>query len=92
LCLLAFGNDQTKRIIFVVLNDLLVLEQLEKAAVGNFLDVRVTVAANEEGEAEQTDGERNADNAAPIKARLGVAFVISIRIFLGHRGSGFRLT
>ncbi len=47
----AFFDNEGERSVFVV-DDLLVLEQLEEAVVGNVLDIGVGAAAEDDGETE----------------------------------------
>ena len=71
------------------IDDLLVLEQFEEAIVGHVLEVGVSAAAEENGEADQRKGDGDENDAAPVKARLVSArfvLLLGVAIRLGHRG------
>ena len=52
---LAFLNEQGNWEVFVA-NDLLVIEELDKAVVGDVLDILVTTVTNEQGHADEAKG------------------------------------
>src|SRR5438874_4663612 len=54
---LAFLNEQGNWEVFVA-NDLLVIEELDKAVVGDVLDILVTTVTNEQGHADEAKGDR----------------------------------
>ena len=82
----SFLDHQLERIIFVD-RDLLVLEQFEEAIVGNVLDVRVSAAAEKDGQSDEGKGDGDEDDAAPVEARLvsaGFVLLFGVTIRLGH--------
>ena len=76
---LAFLNEQGDREVFVA-NDLLVIEELDKAVVGDILDILVTAVANEQSHADEAKGNGNKNDAAPVKVRLVIALVVALGI------------
>src|SRR5262249_39355821 len=62
----AILDHQLKRIVFVV-NDLLVLQQLEKSVIWNVFDRLHSAAVKEHRHRDQTEGDHDEDNATPIK-------------------------
>src|SRR5438552_2787191 len=76
---LAFLNEQGDRQIFVA-DDLLVIEQLDKAVVGDVLDILVTAIAHEQRHADETKGNGNKNDAAPVKVRLVITLIIALGI------------
>src|SRR5260370_36702924 len=80
---LTFLDVQSERRIFVV-HDLLVLEQLEEAIVGNVLELRIIPAPEEHRQGEKAEGDRDQDDAAPVEARLVAAGpVLALRVTIG---------
>ncbi len=76
---LAFLNEQSNWEVFVA-DDLLVIEELDKAVVGDVLDILVTAVANEQGHADEAKGNGNKNDAAPVKVRLVIALIIALGI------------
>ena len=88
---LAFLDEQGERRIFVV-NDLLVLEQLEEAIVGNVLELRIISAPEEHRQRKKAEGDRDQDDAAPVEARLvaaGLVLALGVTIGLWHKGCDY---
>ena len=81
---LAFLNEQGNWEVFVA-NDLLVIEELDKAVVGDVLDILVTTVTNEQGHADEAKGNGNKNDAAPVKVRLVIALIIALGIAVGLR-------
>src|SRR5439155_23310349 len=81
---LAFLNEQCNWKVFVA-NDLLVIEELDKAVVGDVLDILVTTVTNEQGHADEAKGNGNKNDAAPVKVRLVIALIIALGIAVGLR-------
>ncbi len=88
---LTFLDVQSERRIFVV-HDLLVLEQLEEAIVGNVLELRIIPAPEEHRQGEKAEGDRDQDDAAPVEARLvaaGLVLALGVTIGLWHKGCDY---
>src|SRR5207253_10038016 len=88
---LACLDEQGERRIFVV-NDLLVLEQLEEAIVGNVLELRIISAPEEHRQRKKAEGDRDQDDAAPVEARLvaaGLVLALGVTIGLCHKGCDY---
>src|SRR2546430_4444953 len=81
---LAFLNEQGNWEVFVA-NDLLVIEELDKAVVGDVLDILVATVTNEQGHADEAKGNGNKNDAAPVKVRLVIALIIALGIAVGLR-------
>src|SRR6478609_6368380 len=81
---LAFLNEQGNWEVFVA-DDLLVIEELDKAVVGDVLDILVTTVTNEQGHADEAKGNGNKNDAAPVKVRLVIALIIALGIAVGLR-------
>src|SRR5207302_355848 len=81
---LAFLNEQGNWEVFVA-NDLLVIEELDKAVVGDVLDILITTVTNKQGHADETKGNGNKNDAAPVKVRLVIALIIALGIAVGLR-------
>ena len=79
---LSFLDDESEGKILVV-DDLLIIEQLDEAVVGDILDIGVTAIADEESHADQGKGDRDQDDAAPIKVRLVTALVVARGVSIG---------
>ncbi|PYK59248.1 MAG: hypothetical protein DME43_09385 [Verrucomicrobia bacterium] len=76
---LAFLHQQGDREVFVA-NDLLIIEQLDKAVVGDVLDILVTPVANQQSHADKAKGNGNQNDTAPVKIRLVIALIIALGI------------
>src|SRR5205823_1572097 len=83
---LAFLNEQGNREVFVA-NDLFVIEELDKAVVGDILDILITTVTNEQGHADEAKGNGNKNDAAPVKVRLVIALIIALGIAVRLRHS-----
>src|SRR5438874_2019464 len=63
--------------------DLLVIEQLDEPVIRDNLDVGIAAVPDEQGHTDQGEGNRDQDDAAPIKIRLVTALVIARRVSIG---------
>ena len=85
-----FFDNERQGEIFVV-NDLLVVEQLEETIVRDLFHRLHPSAIKQHGEGNETEGDRDEDDAAPVEIRLGTAgFILLLRIAigLGHKECG----
>ncbi len=87
----AFLDEQGERHIFVV-HDLLILEQFEEAVVGDIFNLLVAALPKNHRQRDQSETERQHDNAAPIEVRLVAAlFVLAlgVAVRLWHKGCAY---
>ena len=83
----AFLDDQSERELRVV-DDLLLLKEVEEAIVGHVLLGAVAGPAPKQNrQTDQGKGDREEDDAAPVKVRIAVSLVVFLRItiWLSHR-------
>src|SRR4030095_8149720 len=73
---LAFLNQQSDGQDFVV-NDWLIIVQIAASFVRAVLDILIAAVAHEQGHADEAKGDRDQNNAAPVKIGLIVALVIA---------------
>ncbi len=84
-----FDNERQGKI-FVV-NDLLIVEQLEETIIRDLFHRLHPSAIKEHGEGNKTEGDRDEDDAAPVKIGLvtaGFILLLRIAIGLGHKECG----
>jgi hypothetical protein len=81
----AFLDHEGEGRIFVT-DDLLVIEQLEEAIVGNVFDVLIGAAPEKNGQRYEGESDGNEDNPATIETRLvPPRFVLALRITIRLR-------
>ena len=73
---LTFLHHQSQRQISVI-DDLLIVEKLDEAVVGNVLDILVTTVPHQQSHADEGESDGNKDDAAPVKVWLVVALIIA---------------
>jgi hypothetical protein len=79
----AFLDDEAQRV-FRIVDDLLVLQELEKAIVRHILFGAVAGTPTEEnGQTDQGKGDGKENNAAPIKIGVTASFIVFLRIPVG---------
>ena len=86
-----FLDEEGERYVFVAY-DLLVLEQLEEAIIGNVFNLLVAALPKDHCEGDEGEAERQHDDAAPVEAGLVAAlFVLAlgVAVRLWHKGCAY---
>ena len=81
----AVFHDQLERIILIG-DDLFVVEQLKETVVGHVFDWLHPSAIKEHRERNESEGDYDEDDAAPVKIGLAPAgFILLVRVAIGLR-------